>query len=489
MAAHAPFTPTCRPRLQTWAVGCLCALFLGCSASDEPPTTDIDNQNGTGGTSASGGAFATGGGAGLTTGGSGVLGSGGSSSFSGGSDAGSGGGTGGEEPTGPAHVVVVAHQDDDLLFINPDLKSAIDALEPLTTVYLTSGNAGEGMTYVTERELGIRSAYAFMAGVANSWTCALEDYAGKAIETCRLVGADVQLLFLRLVDGFADGSLTGSLQSLWRGTASSSTAVDGSGLSFTRQALVDSLVALYVREAATEIYTTDFSFRHRENDHSDHENAGLFALAASAQHTLPHSLHSYITYTTKDDTPNLSAQDSAVVADTFAHYASCDKFIDGCSGGPGCDQAMCTTSSALYSSWFSRHYSFSRQAPEKSGPIQSAHFVGGCLVATGSTVSLESCQGATSWTWHADYTLRTPAGQCLSAPSGNSPRDASVRPCDQSDHQKWFVMDNGQIILGAQPAPGESAAELSQCLDAGLSIGSPTVVMNCGTDPALDFAF
>ncbi len=489
MAAHASFTPSRIPRPQTWAVGGLCAVLLACSASDEPPNIDVDDYNSTGGTFASGGGFGTGGAAGLTTGGTGDLSSGGLSSFSGGTDAGAGGGTGGSEPTGPAHVVVVAHQDDDLLFINPDLKNAIDAKEPLTTVYLTSGNAGEGMTYVTEREFGIKSAYAFMAGVANSWTCGLEDYAGKAIETCRLVGADVQLVFLRLVDGFADGSLAGSLKSLWRGTASSSTAVDGSGLSFTRQALVDSLVALYAKEAATEIYTTDFSFEHRENDHSDHENAGLFALAASAQHRLRHSLHSYITYTTKDDTPNLSAQDSAVVADTFAHYASCDKFIEGCSGGTGCDQAMCTTSSALYSSWFSRHYSFSRQAPEKSGPIQSAHFVGGCLVATGSTVTLESCQGATSWTWHADYTLRTPAGQCLSAPTGNSPRDASIRPCDQSDHQKWFVMDNGQIILAAQPALGESASELSQCLDAGLAIGSQIVVMNCSPDPALDFAF
>lgn len=485
MRALAPSSLSLQPRPQNWACIALLAVLISCSSADAPPPVDDSGAPGSGGSVASGGNLGSSGGAASASGGTGGTGTGGVVAQSGGTS----GGTGGAVASGPAHVVVVAHQDDDLLFINPDLKRAIDAGEPLATAYLTSGNAGEGMAYVAERELGIKSAYAFMAGVSNSWSCAPQAYAGKMIETCQLVGAEVQLIFFRLVDGFADGSFAGSLQSLWRGEVSPSTAVDGSGLSFTRQALLDALVAIFQQIGATEIYTTDFSFEHRQNDHSDHENAGLFTVAASALHSLPHSLHSYITYTTKDEPPNLSAEDAAMVSDTFAHYASCDKFIEGCSGGAGCDQAMCTTSSVLYSSWFSRHYSFSRKTAPRSGMIQSAHFAGGCLVADGSNVTLGSCATATAWTWGLDYTLKTPDGQCLSSPAANSPRTASIRACDQGDHQKWFVMDNAQIILGAQPAPGESAFQLAQCLDAGTQPGSPIVVMDCGTDPALDWTF
>lgn len=398
------------------------------------------------------------------------------------------GGSGATTSTGPSHVVIVAHQDDDLLFINPDLQRAIVAGDPLTTVYLTSGNAGEGMTYVEERERGIKSAYAFMANANNSWSCAAENYQTKSIQTCRLEGGEVQLIFYRLVDGFGDGEEPGSLKNLWRGNTAISLAVDGSGLSFTRSELVASLQSILSRNGASEIYTTDFSFEHRDNDHSDHENAAIFVLAASARHGKAHGLHSYITYSTKDFAPNLSGIDTSLVSDTFAHYASCDKFIDGCSGGLSCEASMCTTSSELYTSWFSRHYSSSRLDPSATAQLKSQHFEGSCLTSQGGSVALSACANAESWTWNEDYSLRASNGQCLTAPSGSS-RNASLETCHGGDHQKWFIMDNGQVVLGAQPGPEETSFRLSQCLDGGTDIGSPAVVMDCGTDPALDWSF
>ena len=67
----------------------------------------------------------------------------------------------------------VAHEDDDLLFLNPDIDAAFAAGKYVTTVYLTAGSCtgdvGEGAYYLT-REAGDLEAYAHLAGVANEWT-------------------------------------------------------------------------------------------------------------------------------------------------------------------------------------------------------------------------------------------------------------------------------------------------------------------------------
>ena len=42
----------------------------------------------------------------------------------------------------PAVLQIVAHQDDDFLFMNPDMAVTLDAGIPVTTVYLTAGEAG-----------------------------------------------------------------------------------------------------------------------------------------------------------------------------------------------------------------------------------------------------------------------------------------------------------------------------------------------------------
>src|SRR3546814_8179387 len=67
-------------------------------------------------------------------------------------------------------LVFVPHQDDDLLFMNPDIESAIDAGGCVQVVYLTASERGEGEPYMLGRERGVRAAYAYMAQVADQWT-------------------------------------------------------------------------------------------------------------------------------------------------------------------------------------------------------------------------------------------------------------------------------------------------------------------------------
>src|SRR5689334_18853342 len=76
---------------------------------------------------------------------------------------------------------VVAHEDDDLLFIYPPTSQDATRGRCLTTVYLTAGDDGRGASYWHRREAGAMAAYAQMAGVTDAWTTTeLQTASGRA---------------------------------------------------------------------------------------------------------------------------------------------------------------------------------------------------------------------------------------------------------------------------------------------------------------------
>ena len=67
-------------------------------------------------------------------------------------------------------TLVGAHQDDDILFMNPDLSADIAERRCIRTVYITAGDSGAGEGYWHSREQGAKAAYAQMYGSKdNSW--------------------------------------------------------------------------------------------------------------------------------------------------------------------------------------------------------------------------------------------------------------------------------------------------------------------------------
>ena len=66
-------------------------------------------------------------------------------------------------------LAFVAHLDDDLLFMNPDIASNVEAGGYVRLVYLTASDAGEGDGYMLGRER-VRAAYAYMAHQPDEWT-------------------------------------------------------------------------------------------------------------------------------------------------------------------------------------------------------------------------------------------------------------------------------------------------------------------------------
>ena len=85
-------------------------------------------------------------------------------------------------------VQVVAHPDDDILFMNPDLASSIQSGHSSISIYLTGGESDlpHPATYAAQRQEGTRSSYARMAGTPNKWNRSAVAAAGRLIEVDEL---------------------------------------------------------------------------------------------------------------------------------------------------------------------------------------------------------------------------------------------------------------------------------------------------------------
>jgi hypothetical protein len=128
-------------------------------------------------------------------------------------------------------MYVVAHEDDDLLFMNPDIARSIAVGNRVVIVHVTTGDLPttsvanfadqpdppDFTTYWVDRERGILNAYAAMARgsdaafakyqpagvVPSGWTASMIDEAGFAMPAYELVatsGQPISAVFLRLSD-------------------------------------------------------------------------------------------------------------------------------------------------------------------------------------------------------------------------------------------------------------------------------------------------
>ena len=250
-------------------------------------------------------------------------------------------GTGPVEPdTGVGDMIFVAHQDDDLLFMNPTIDRLIDGRDPVTVVYLTAGDAGLDAGYWGAREAGERAAYGQMAG-ANDWvdeTVTLS-VGGIQIDVARSYLAsqpDIRLYFLRLPDGFSrgEGSETNnfeSLEQLWDGDIETITAVDGSA-TYTRDGLIGVLSALLDQHQPDHIHLQDHTTDYANIEHSDHLHSAEFVTSALDGCAVDLTVTGYVGYASWGLDENLTAEEEALVREFFAQYSAFDPNVLGSDG-------------------------------------------------------------------------------------------------------------------------------------------------------------
>ncbi len=229
---------------------------------------------------------------------------------------------------------VVAHQDDDLLFINPAVSDDIAAGRCVATVFITAGDAGRRPAYWRSREMGAMAAYAAMADVPNDWFEDTMVVGGHRIARLSLLRTRIVLLFLRLPDAKGNPLRPGeSLKKLWRGDIVSIGALDSTER-YTRVDLIETLTSLMDTYQPDEIRTLDYHGPYGDGDHADHHTAGYLTYEAQRQYRSAHRISGYLGYPLDFRPENLSEEARDQKLAYFLAYAPFDAKV--CQAAAAC---------------------------------------------------------------------------------------------------------------------------------------------------------
>ncbi|MFK0258527.1 PIG-L family deacetylase [Streptomyces sp. NPDC090445] len=275
---------------------------------------------------------------------------------------------------------VVAHPDDDLFFMNPDLSRSISAGVKVTTVYLTSGESdgrneahsphlqdpegpADRAAYAEARQNGIRAAYAQMAtgDRTSPWERKSVPTAGGGSAEVDVLTArpEVNLVWMQLREARSiSGDNPDSLRGLWDDRVPALGAQLTSGtpvelaFSYTKDQAVDAIAGVFAMYRPTAIRTQDPTPGKAAGggaflDHQDHMYGARFVQAAAERYAKsadrPHfSLQNYMSYANTSLPPTLDPQTAEEKLGYLKTYAWMDR-EDWCGSPAGCGDRKTAT--------------------------------------------------------------------------------------------------------------------------------------------------
>ncbi|MEX3933724.1 hypothetical protein AB4Y32_18275 [Paraburkholderia phymatum] len=366
-------------------------------------------------------------------------------------------------------VTVVAHLDDDLLFVEPGISEQLRAGWCVTTVHLIGGANGANFAYVQKREQGSRLAYARMAGVPNDWDESTVRIAGKPVFQLTLKAQPkVRLLELRLPGGAVRGGRV-PLALLWDQGATITTYPMGHGEIAPARYARDSLSAVLkaILQDATRIYTLNpdtVPFI----EHPDHIYSARVTrhVAQTLRRSIPIAYH--ITYPTGTWPSTLFGDEAQRKRDVSASYFSID----------GGDFAHVFGEYQWDGNWILRRYARFDTSDHATPDFVALPTVlfntasSECLTSTGSErkPELAPCDGSVSqqWTWeprptyagnqHNAALVSASTRQCVAEHDGT----LTEEPCEAWDEsQRWTPWDFGLIFTPSRRCLGEESGRLN----------------------------
>ena len=331
-------------------------------------------------------------------------------------------------------VIVVAHQDDDLLFMQPDVLESVRRGTGVTNIYVTAGNGKKGADAANPRYEGLKRAYGNAAN-DQAWDCGWLAVRSHPIQHCRLEAANVSLVFLAYPDGGKLGELPSSLLRLWQGDISEATTVAERTTVYSRDELIETVAAILRAVQPESVRTLDLPASHGY-DHSDHMIVGALTALALARTPLDPELLAYRGYNTSLEPANKLPATFAAAHDALAFYEACATDCGVACGTP------CPHTDPTHDLWLDRRYAvgFRRRARGRlrvDGQCLTGAALGDC--ATAPELELEHGQLVSE-------------GGCLVISSSGTVAFAS---CDATDPaQRFFFDDEGHLWSGAAPDLG-----------------------------------
>jgi LmbE family N-acetylglucosaminyl deacetylase len=356
----------------------------------------------------------------------------------------------GDNLTGPPlarseQVVVVAHQDDDHLFMQPDLSDAVRAHTPTTIVYVTAGDANNGLPFARARIEASKAAYGLMLG-APSWDCGWIEVTHHSVLHCRNATEPLSLVFLGLPDGGVSGELAHSLLRLWEGEVHHVVTVADHPATYSRTSVVATVAAIFATTQPEVIRSLELAAIHGD-DHSDHMLVGTIAMLASLQAGAAAELLSYRGYDIAREPSTTPPEMFDYVSLPMRAYEAC---VTSCTGGQ-CGVTPCdAVDDPRYHNFLSRRYAVAIRQPPLSGVL---HAEGGCLVRAGEGVALGACR---------DVISLQPGGliafgdRCLEIEGDGS---LGLGMCEPAPNRGFALDDEGHLFSGL-PVPAQGLLDV-----------------------------
>jgi hypothetical protein len=347
------------------------------------------------------------------------------------------------EPLSPAaNLVIVAHEDDDLLFFQPELHELVSNHAPLTVLYVTAGDAEQGVDYADSRLFAEQNAYSLVSGVGD-WTCGWTWIAQHPAWHCRLPDANVSLISLAYPDGGIPGNFPESLLHLWQGDITKATTVSRAPSSYDQHQLIATVASVIEQTQPTKIRTLDIAATHGA-DNSDHLIVGALAVIAAASAHANAQIVSYRGYNMLSEPVNHIDPVYDRVSLGMRAYEACQT---GCAA---CGDACSTIQDAHYNAWAHRHYAIASRAAPLAGVLATTR---GCLaVADDGTTTIGNCDGSSTTVMLAPGGAILAGDRCLGVASSGA---VVATACTGGPEQYFVLDDEGHIWSGlvAPPAP------------------------------------
>ncbi|WP_318211368.1 PIG-L family deacetylase [Streptomyces sp. SJL17-1] len=314
---------------------------------------------------------------------------------------------------------IVAHPDDDLFFMNPDISQTIRSGTPLAAVYLTAGESdgvnarprdaaaakADKAGYAEARQNGIRAAYSEMATGSRTspWDRVAIPTAGGGLAELDTLRADpkVTLVWLQIREaGSTNHYRPHSLNGLWHGLIDTLESQRSSGtpvaadFRYTKDEVVATIAGLLDRFRPTFVRMQDPSpgtdpKTGKIRDHQDHLYGARFTQAALARYAeLPGrpriGVQNYLGYPTSVLPHTLDPETAGAKLKTLKTYAWLDG-VNDCGTPAGCGDLKVAARPAGRG-WtatvrYARGTSTSWVQPDRAGGLHAFSVLDGQLAA------------------------------------------------------------------------------------------------------------